>query len=249
VGSGSELDYARLVARQLATRHTELLVSADDLMQHLPKLIEHGDAPVAEASNIPIYLLSRKAAKSVKMVLTGEGSDERLGGYPKHSAERFTALYHDGIDRPVRSAGAAAALGAMSLAERNRLLGARVVQRGPDPRRFLQSPQRSTLQRMLYFDETSWLPDNPSGARRPHHHGGLHSLPRSENSRHRLLPVLATAGPGLRRRPTGPATAMPLHRGPHEGQQVRPWQTSFRLPQSESYLLLESRIPLVSLTH
>jgi asparagine synthase (glutamine-hydrolysing) len=60
VGFGSELDYARLVARQFATRHTELLVSADDLMQHLPKLIEHGDAPVAEASNIPIYLVSRK---------------------------------------------------------------------------------------------------------------------------------------------------------------------------------------------
>ena len=79
----------RLVAREFATRHSELLVSAEDLMQYLPKLIEHGDAPVAEASNIPIYLLSREAAKSVKMVLTGEGSDELLGGYPKHSAERF----------------------------------------------------------------------------------------------------------------------------------------------------------------
>ena len=90
MGSGSELDYARLVARQLATRHTELRVSADDLMQHLPKLIEHGDAPVAEASNIPIYLLSRKAAKSVKMVLTGESSDELLGGYPELVLENWT---------------------------------------------------------------------------------------------------------------------------------------------------------------
>ena len=83
----------RLVAREFATRHSELLVSAEDLMQYLPKLIEHGDAPVAEASDIPIYLLSREAAKSVKMVLTGEGADELLGGYPKHSAERFAGLY------------------------------------------------------------------------------------------------------------------------------------------------------------
>jgi asparagine synthase (glutamine-hydrolysing) len=188
--SYSELDYARLVARQFATRHTELLVSADDLMQHLPKLIEHGDAPVAEASNIPIYLLSREAAKSVKMVLTGEGSDELLGGHPRHSAERFTTLYqslvparlHRAIVEPLvkllpyryrRLKVAMAAIGlrdprermprwmgAMSLAERNRLLGARVVQRAPDPRPFLWSPQRSTLQRMLYFDQTSWLPDN-----------------------------------------------------------------------------------------
>lgn len=186
----SELDYARLVARQYATRHTELLVSADDLMQHLPKLIEHGDAPVAEASNIPIYLLSREAAKSVKMVLTGEGSDELLGGYPKHSAERFTGLYqafvpvclHRAVVEPLvnllpyryrrlKIMMAAIGLrdprermprwmGAMSLAERNRLLGARVVQRPPDPRPFLWSPQRSTLEHMLYFDQTSWLPDN-----------------------------------------------------------------------------------------
>src|SRR5215472_15784758 len=46
----SELDYARMVAQQFRTNHTELLVSAEDLMQHLPKLIDHGDAPVGEAS-------------------------------------------------------------------------------------------------------------------------------------------------------------------------------------------------------
>ena len=55
-----------VIANQFGTRHTELLVSADDLMQHLPTLIDHGDAPVAEASNIPIYLISKEAAKSVK---------------------------------------------------------------------------------------------------------------------------------------------------------------------------------------
>ena len=145
----SELSYAGMVAREFATRHSELLVSAEDLMQYLPKLIDHGDAPVAEASNIPIYLLSREAAKSVKMVLTGEGSDELLGGYPKHSAERFAGLYqtprpglpaprrrgaagqspalplpahqdHDLLDRPARSARAAAALAGRALLGRAR---------------------------------------------------------------------------------------------------------------------------------
>ncbi len=89
----SELPYARLIAQQFRTNHTELVISADELMQYLPLLIYHSDAPVSEASNIPIYLMSREAAKSVKMVLTGEGSDELLGGYPKHSAERFVGLY------------------------------------------------------------------------------------------------------------------------------------------------------------
>jgi asparagine synthase (glutamine-hydrolysing) len=186
----SELPYAKMVARQFSTRHTELVVSAEDLMQHLPTLIEHSDAPVAEASNIPIYLISREAAKSVKMVLTGEGSDELLGGYPKHSAERFTNLYqaimpaclHRAAIEPLfnflpyrfrrikvmmASIGIRDArerlprwLGALSFAERDRLMGCGVTPRAPDSRPFLASHRRSPLQRMLYFDQTSWLPDN-----------------------------------------------------------------------------------------
>ncbi len=186
----SELPYARQVARRFATRHTELLVSADDLMQHLPTLIYHSDAPVAEASNIPIHLISAEAAKSVKMVLTGEGADELLGGYPKHSAERFTGLYQSLVPaclhRVVREAlfklppgkvqrikiMAAAMgirdprerlprwLGALSFAQRDRLMRSDVPVRAPDPRPFLSSTRRSALQRMLYFDQSSWLPDN-----------------------------------------------------------------------------------------
>ena len=186
----SELRYARMVARRFATRHTELLVSADDLMQHLPKLIDHSDAPVAEAANIPIYLISREAAKSVKMVLTGEGSDELLGGYPKHSAERFAKPYqsvmpaclHRAAMEPLtdllpyrfrRVKTMMGAIGirdprerlprwleALSFAERDRLLGQGIARRPPDPRPFLSSGRRSPLERMLYFDQTSLLPDN-----------------------------------------------------------------------------------------
>ena len=160
-------------------------------MQYLPKLIDHGDAPVAEASNIPIYLLSREAAKSVKMVLTGEGSDELLGGYPKHSAERFAGLYqglvpaclhraaveplvespalplpahqdHDLLDRPARSARAAAALAGRAFLGRARsVAGAgRSPAHRPTGGRSSGARGARALQRMLYFDQTSWLPDN-----------------------------------------------------------------------------------------
>jgi asparagine synthase (glutamine-hydrolysing) len=186
----SELPYARMIAQQFRTRHTELVVSADDLMQHLPTLIHHGDAPVAEASNIPIYLISKEAARSVKMVLTGEGSDELLGGYPKHSAERFAALYrslvpaalHRLVIEPLvrllpydfrrvkimmATVGIGDAgerlprwLGALTFAERDRLLAASTARRAVDPLPFAASPRRSTLERTLYFDQTSWLPDN-----------------------------------------------------------------------------------------
>ena len=186
----SELPFADLVARRFATHHTELVVSSDDLMQHLPTLIDHSDGPVGEASNIPIYLISREAAKSVKMVLTGEGSDELLGGYPKHSAERFVSYYQSIVPASVhrrlleplvrllpyefRRIKIMAAcmgirdsrermprwLGALTFAERDRLLSPAIPRRPPDPQPFQAGRRRTALERMLYFDQTSWLPDN-----------------------------------------------------------------------------------------
>jgi asparagine synthase (glutamine-hydrolysing) len=104
IAAGSADSLGIFISAFTAVCQHALLVSADDLMQYLPKMIEHGDAPVTEVSNIPIYLLSREAAKSVKMVLTGEGSDELLGGYPKHSAKRFTALYRGLVPACLHSA-------------------------------------------------------------------------------------------------------------------------------------------------
>jgi Asparagine synthase (glutamine-hydrolyzing) len=69
----SELAYAKEITEQLRTDHHELTVSDTHMMQHLPDLIRSRDAPVAEPSDIPIFLLAREAARTVKMVLTGEG--------------------------------------------------------------------------------------------------------------------------------------------------------------------------------
>lgn len=186
----SELPYAAMIAEQFKTNHTALTIAADDLMQHLPTLIDHQDAPVAEASNIPIYLISREAAQSVKMVLTGEGSDELLGGYPKHSAERFAAVYqrlvpvcaHDRVVAPIigalpyrfrrikilaasialrdRAERMARWMGALTYAERDQLLSGVGERRPVDPEPFRVDGHRSALERVLYFDQTSWLPDN-----------------------------------------------------------------------------------------
>src|SRR5205814_2020649 len=92
-GSYSELAYASEVVEFLGTRHHEIVVNYGDMIERLPQLVAYRDAPVSEPADIPIYLLAREAARSVKMVLTGEGSDELLGGYPKHIAERFARDY------------------------------------------------------------------------------------------------------------------------------------------------------------
>ena len=89
----SELNYARVVAKAFDTDHHEVQVSQADIVEQLPALVRFRDAPLSEPSDVPVYLLARAAQREVKMVLTGEGADEMLGGYPKHVFERFSAGY------------------------------------------------------------------------------------------------------------------------------------------------------------
>ena len=75
-----ELPYASAVARQLRTEHFETQVDIP-VGEMLSRMAEIFDEPLADSSNIPTYLVSRFAAKSVKVVLTGDGGDELFGGY------------------------------------------------------------------------------------------------------------------------------------------------------------------------
>ncbi len=54
-----------------------------------PRLSWHRDAPISEPSDIAVFTLAEAAREHVKVVLSGEGSDELFGGYPKY---RFAAL-------------------------------------------------------------------------------------------------------------------------------------------------------------
>jgi asparagine synthase (glutamine-hydrolysing) len=184
----SELQYALAVAQQFQTEHHELVISQAHLMEHLPRLVRFRDAPVAEPSDIPIYLLALEARGSVKMVLTGEGADEILGGYPKHVYEQYVrpyrripALLRKGLFEPLvaalpyrfRRAKIAMSnlalgnfqermphwFGAMNHDERSRLVAFHAPgSAGGD--QFDTPAANSDLRRMLYFDQTSWLPDN-----------------------------------------------------------------------------------------
>jgi asparagine synthase (glutamine-hydrolysing) len=80
----SELSYAAKVAHAMGTEHHEVVVGADDFFGALPRLIWHEDEPIAWPSSVSLYFVSKLAAEHVKVVLTGEGSDELFGGYERY---------------------------------------------------------------------------------------------------------------------------------------------------------------------
>ena len=80
----SELDYARDVARAIGADSHEIVIDDRDFFTALPKLIWHEDEPIAHPSSVPLYFVSALARQHVKVVLTGEGSDELLAGYGKY---------------------------------------------------------------------------------------------------------------------------------------------------------------------
>lgn len=69
------------VARALGTTHHELRLGAD-AARDLPSIFSGGDEPFAVSSAIALHHLARFAREHVKVVLTGDGADELLGGYP-----------------------------------------------------------------------------------------------------------------------------------------------------------------------
>jgi asparagine synthase (glutamine-hydrolysing) len=80
----NELEYARLVADAYKTNHHEIIVSPEQFFAALPQLVWHEDEPLAHPSSVALYFVSKLASDHVKVVLTGEGSDELLAGYGRY---------------------------------------------------------------------------------------------------------------------------------------------------------------------
>jgi asparagine synthase (glutamine-hydrolysing) len=80
----SELDYARQVSSAIGAEAHEIVIGASDFFGALPRLLWQEDEPIAHPSSVPLYFVSELASRHVKVVLTGEGSDELLAGYGKY---------------------------------------------------------------------------------------------------------------------------------------------------------------------
>jgi asparagine synthase (glutamine-hydrolysing) len=172
------------VAQHFGTDHHEIVLAPRDIVARLPQVVAHRDAPVSRPSDVALHFIACETARSSRAVMTGEGSDEILGGYRRHVAERYdwifrsmpTLLFLAGplvrgnpqwqtafasLRTPDWRARYVRWVGALDLAERNRLFPGDAEKTSSKPASpFDADPRASRLRRALYFDQSSALPDD-----------------------------------------------------------------------------------------
>jgi len=179
-----ESDFAAIVASRMGTVHH--VVPADDaaLLRALEVVTAQVAEPIGDPAVLPTYLLAEAARAHVKVVLSGEGADELLGGYPTYLGHRVAGWF-TALPGPVRRAVTAvvsrrgATPGKVTL----EYLARRFVEAAPLPPlerhltwfgalgpsvaalalatdRLRGFPTDDPLNRMLWLDFLTYLPDN-----------------------------------------------------------------------------------------
>jgi len=101
-----DLAAARVVAQAIGTSHHEFKFTVDEGLDALPEVIRHietYDVTSVRAST-PMYLMARRIkAMGVKMVLSGEGSDEIFGGYLYFHKAPSAKAFHDETARKIEA--------------------------------------------------------------------------------------------------------------------------------------------------
>lgn len=79
-----ESAHASAVARHLGTKHVEHTIQPQEALALIPRITEIWDEPFADSSQIPTFLLSSIARRTVIVALSGDGGDEFFLGYSQY---------------------------------------------------------------------------------------------------------------------------------------------------------------------
>jgi len=176
----NERPYARLAAERFNSVHREVEIDLSEFWRLLPEAVTAMEEPVAEAPSVSLLQLSRFTRQHVTVVLSGEGADENLAGYNIYQrvlrARPLGWLPPLGslarLARTHRTAQAAAWIGrsiperyrgvssVFTEDERERLLGRGGPAVDSAAEHYERTRALSPLQRMLYYDQKVWLPDD-----------------------------------------------------------------------------------------
>ena len=85
--------YAKELSDMLNLENHKKIISSDEFFEILPEIQYLCDEPYANLSGVPQYYAAKMAAEYVKVVLSGEGSDEFFSGYMEFAEPRFSGVY------------------------------------------------------------------------------------------------------------------------------------------------------------
>ena len=182
-GGGTGVDerpYARIAADRFGTKHREVEIELDEFWALLPEAIASLEEPVMEAPAVSLLKLARRTREDVTVVLSGEGADENLAGYAvyrrllamrsvawlprlgplaglarSHRAARLADWIGHGLEERYRGVASI-----FTVRERERLLGSRAPAGDASAVHHERTRHLHPLQRMLYYDQKVWLPDD-----------------------------------------------------------------------------------------
>lgn len=136
-----EIDDARQTAEVLGLEHHVVKIGFEDFIESLRDCVRIVEEPLATTSIVPMRYLSQLAAKHVKVVLSGQGADEPLGGYGRYRGELIGQHVPYGLFRAARSL-------ARVLGLRNEQLSKGSMHRG-------RKQQRSVLRKPTLSSQTA----------------------------------------------------------------------------------------------
>jgi asparagine synthase (glutamine-hydrolysing) len=172
-GHDDELPEARDLARRFGTRHHEYVLTPQDFVSVLPRMVREFGDPVADPAAVPLYFLSRVVREAgLKVMLSGEGSDELFAGYAGYRAARAPwtqpwRLARQLAGRLVRGPRGGSAYAGHAGLDGLDVLG-RLVAEGDDAafaeiaahRTVAEAAGMDPLQRMLYVDLKTRIPED-----------------------------------------------------------------------------------------
>ena len=76
-----EIKYAKELAEKLEINNTSKIITKEEYLENLEKIMYYLDEPTSDPAAISLYFVAKLASQDVKVVLSGEGADEFFGGY------------------------------------------------------------------------------------------------------------------------------------------------------------------------
>ena len=83
-GEYDEAPLAKLVADRYQTKHEEIKISFNNLVNDAEKILSNYGEPFFDSSAIPSYYVSEAAKKHLTVILNGDGGDEVFAGYRRY---------------------------------------------------------------------------------------------------------------------------------------------------------------------